>query len=211
MYSKLSDSLVIVADGIVLATMSDEEAKKTLQTMTPELAKMVSEALKSLKPQVEQGRPIVVTAAISGPAKAFLMALLTLAPAVFANPSAIDDLSMKLRTKPISIEEVMKVNDVAEKGVQTENQAKIDGLKNVLKEKGGEAVESNKVFMIGDKKFMAANQKQEKVLQTLTNMAKGFAMHRSQGIISPEQFKTLMAQAFDTLATGGIRPMGHDA
>jgi hypothetical protein len=211
MYSKISDSLVLLADGIVMAGMSDNDAKKTLMDMTPDTAKALAEALKGLKSQIEQGKPIMVTAAIGGPAKALLLALMTLAPAVFADPAAVETMAAKLRTAPINMEQVMKINETAEKNVQNENAKKIDNLKTMVTEKGDEGVASQMVFQVGDKKFMAANKRQEKVLQTLANMARGFAMHRSQGIITPEQYKGLMEQAVKTLASGGIRPMGHEA
>jgi hypothetical protein len=120
MYNKLSDVLSTMGSGMLFAAMSPEDAKKQLVQLksNPELAKEVLDQLNKMKP----GQKLAVTAgmviALSPTLKALMVALMTLAPAAFADEGGLSDLKllMKNPTK-IDVEQVNKIQDRSENEV----------------------------------------------------------------------------------------------
>lgn len=183
MYQKVTTPIAVLANGIMAATMTMEEAKKQLKQLEdPEIAKQVGQALK-------KGADGDVEAAVLSPAvKSILLALSVFLGGLYADPMIKEDLSMKLRGGPVKLEDITQIKQIAE-----DIKAEVDAVNKAIKDRSGIEKPGTTVIQIGGKKLVAKNQHEFNVLKTMAKLDAALKRNKAKGFISNETYEERVA------------------
>lgn len=146
--------------------MGFSEAKRKVEELlkNPDLEKQVGDALKGFKAGKE--------AASIGPAiRTFVLALMTFAPAIFADPGIAAELEMKLKkADPITMEQINQMNDRAEEAVKKQTDKSVDQINQAIKDVSGKEKDVDFKAKIGNEELTAANAYEAKILKSMVNL-----------------------------------------
>jgi hypothetical protein len=163
--------------GAAGQNMSKGEAKRKVEELlkNPNLVKQVGEALKSASLDKE-------AAGISPLIRTFILALMTLAPAIFAVPSMQSDLEMKLKKgDQITMEQVNQMNDRAQQELQSVTEKSVNKVNDAIKESSGKEKQVDFGVQIGKEKLMAANAYEANILKAMAELHKELAAQKHSG------------------------------
>lgn len=170
MYSRLSDAISATGSGILMAAMSPGDAKKELEKLKddPGLAKQLFDELAKRKPGQ---KPLTAgeVMAMSPMLKTFMIALMTLAPAAFADEDGLSDLKMMLKNPSnISVE---KVNTIQEKSEDSMAKKQLEDMKALAKStKPGAETPTPQAFNLKGIKITLNSQGQASLAQKAVKM-----------------------------------------
>lgn len=182
MYKKVTIPITVLANGILAASMSMDEAKKQLKQLEdPEIAKQVGMALKKMKAgDIEAA---LADAAI----KTLLIALQVFMGSLFADSSIKNDLALKLRG-PVKLEDLTQIKQTAE-----DIKKEVDEVNKAIKDKSGMTKPGTTIVRIGDQKLVAKNEHEYKVLKAMVKLDSALKRNKAKGFISDETYKDRIA------------------
>jgi hypothetical protein len=169
MLTKISTPIAVLSEELMLAEISHADAIKSLEELAnnPELKKQVADIIKHMKP----GQKPIVNAAMNPAAKAIIIALMSLAGAVFADPSgtAQQDLARAISSPGFSIENVTKIENTAEKNINKDIDGKIKEINDLMaqKDKGKPA---DMAANVGGQHLIGTNEIEAKILQHMVKI-----------------------------------------
>lgn len=187
MYKKVTSPISVLANGLLAASMSMEEAKEQLRQLEdPEIAKQVSQALKKMA----SGD---VEAALGNQAiKTLLLALQVFMGSVFADPGLKQDLSLQLRG-PVKLEDLRNIKQTAE-----DISKQVAEVNKVIKDRAGMDKPGTTIVRIGDEKLVAKNQHEFNILKAMTKLESALKRNKAKGFISDETYKDRLAAMVDS-------------
>jgi hypothetical protein len=165
------------------SNMSIGEAKRKVEELlkNPELLKQVGDALKSASLNKE--------AAISPLIRTFVLALMTLAPSIFAVPSIQSDLEMKLKHGDnITMEQVNTMEDRAKKEMQTMTETSVNKVNDAIKDDKGKEKQVDFGIQVGKEKLMAANAYEANILKNMAQLHKILFAQMKSGIMDQASY-----------------------
>lgn len=169
MLTKISTPMSILSEELMLAEISHADAIKSLEELAnnPELKKQVADLIKHMKP----GQKPVVNAAMNPAAKAIIIALMSLAGSVFADPSgtAQQDLARAISSPGFSIENVNQIENRAEKNLNHDIDGKIKEINNLMTQKN-EGKPTNMTVNVGGQHLIGTNETEAKILQHMVKI-----------------------------------------
>lgn len=189
MYKKVTIPIVVLANGMLAASMSMDEAKKQLKQLEdPEIAKQVGQALKKMKAGD-------VEAALADSAiKTLLIALQVFMGSLFADPDIKQDLSLKLKG-PVKLEDLTQIKQTAE-----DIQKEVESVNKAIKDRSGITKPGTTIVRIGDQKLVAKNQHEFDILKAMVKLDSALKRNKAKGFISEDTYKdriAAMVEAFN--------------
>ncbi|RKY78565.1 hypothetical protein DRQ07_07450 [candidate division KSB1 bacterium] len=198
MYSKISDPITVIGETLKMGALSREEVKEHLEMLeNPETAKEVSIALLKMK------KGSTVEAATSSKViQTIILALMTYLGSVFADPGVKKDFALMLKKHPVTMEEINTFKEQI-----PDIQKKLDELNKVLKDRSGMDKPGFSSIVIGDKKLIAKNEHEHRVLEAMRNLVNELKKSKAKKIITDETYKNKIQALVDAFESGSKRPI----
>lgn len=204
-YPKLALALDSICDRLENRKFAGNLKTDWAQLKDPKILEEVLQGIKQVqdKPKMKAAASVI---AMNPVAKGILMALMALAPSVFAQESALNEFKLELKKAPrMTMEQfedvALNMEQKAKTNIKKDMQTKVNEIKTEMASKDGLDIPATGTTAVGKERLNFRNKLQARVLEMIQDLEKDLITKFNNDVVTKSDLDTTIKTLVDAYKT----------